>query len=572
MTKSLKIGAFLFAVTFLFTCSKVDEIPFFEVVLDKLSRPEELGTVTLSGSIEQASDLGIINRQGFIWSTDFNHLQTDHAKAKWEEAKKDEFGNFSLDLSKLSLDSLYYFRAFAEGSDREAGNRLIFSNNIEAYSFKVVISVFPEYTRINDKVIITGAVTGLDSMIPGLADQGFIYAKDDPDPKMSGIQTFAIKELNNGLFLDTLTNLEFNSTYFVSAWGQDNAGEIIFSEDVIEIFVGDGWKRVADLDFPLTRAVSVSTPSKGFIAFGATDESVLEIGSNKLIEFSLAANPAQGSWSIANPDIPAEIRMDAVAFHINGFLYIGFGEDFFQPPFNRLVKFNTINGNQDDIINAPTISGRTSAVGFELHGKGYIGTGSADRNETQLLNDFWEFDPDQDSFRLVAPMPYKKSPNDPTVYNLGRYEAVSFVIGDEAFVGGGYVQGEGVANDFWKFTIDPNDPGDMGTWSLVSFFPGQQRYHATALVFEERAYFGTGEDIFNGTLNDWWEFVPALGMADGAWIPRTPIPTDTTRADAVGFSIGNRGFFGTGTFRALNSGTFSNHELSDIWEYIPEKN
>jgi N-acetylneuraminic acid mutarotase len=81
-----------------------------------------------------------------------------------------------------------------------------------------------------------------------------------------------------------------------------------------------------------------------------------------------------------------------------------------------------------------------------------------------------------------------------------RTEAVSFIIGDTVFVGGGY-DGTDRRRDYWA--LDPT----TGTWTQKADMPGVMRNSAAAFALNGRGYVGTGYD---GTdkLKDFWEYNP----------------------------------------------------------------
>lgn len=68
-------------------------------------------------------------------------------------------------------------------------------------------------------------------------------------------------------------------------------------------------------------------------------------------------------------------------------------------------------------------TGRINPISFSIGDKGYFGTGSV--NSTRY-NDFWEYDPENDTWTQKA-----------DVSSVGRTGAVSFAINDRGYVGMG---------------------------------------------------------------------------------------------------------------------------------------
>lgn len=125
-----------------------------------------------------------------------------------------------------------------------------------------------------------------------------------------------------------------------------------------------------------------------------------------------------------------------------------------------------------------------------------------------------------------------------------RSGAVSFVIGDYAYVGTGY-DGKDALKTFYKYSL-----GETG-WSNVddetnpnSIFPGAARREAVAFEANGKVYVGLGVNDDDERLSDFYEFDPNTDT----WNPN---PIDMTggpsaRQGAVAFSINGIGYVGTG--------------------------
>src|ERR1700741_160192 len=95
------------------------------------------------------------------------------------------------------------------------------------------------------------------------------------------------------------------------------------------------------------------------------------------------------------------------------------------------------------------------------------------------------------------------------------------------------------------------------TWTQKASF-GTVRIGASSFVINDKIYVVGGWDYTN-FLNDLWEYDPTLDT----WTQKTSFP-GAARDCGIAFSVGNKGYYGTG-----NNGTqFSNH-LADFWEYDP---
>jgi PKD repeat protein len=95
-------------------------------------------------------------------------------------------------------------------------------------------------------------------------------------------------------------------------------------------------------------------------------------------------------------------------------------------------------------------------------------------------------------------------------------------------------------------------------WVAKANYGGTSRQFAVGFSIGSKGYIGTGSDI-SGARNDFWEYDPATN----AWTQKTNFG-GTARMQAVGFAIGTKGYIGTGL-------DFNGSE-KDFWEYNPTTN
>ena len=149
-------------------------------------------------------------------------------------------------------------------------------------------------------------------------------------------------------------------------------------------------------------------------------------------------------------------------------------------------------------------------------------------------------------------------------FGTAREYAVCFSIGDKGYVGtGGYYPHslpDHHFKDFWEY--DPS----TNTWAQKADFQGKERSGAVGFSIGDRGYIGTG---FMGMyshnptfLNDFWEYNPVANE----WAQKADFQGNA-RSCAVGFSIGNKGYLGTGSY--IINDEYS-YRLRDFWEYNPE--
>jgi len=188
---------------------------------------------------------------------------------------------------------------------------------------------------------------------------------------------------------------------------------------------------------------------------------------------------------------------------------------------------------------------RSEAVSFAIGTKLYLGLGwSGSDNGNVGMKDFWEWDQDTDLWTKKADYPGN---------SVGG--AVVFSVGAKGYLGTGYSVTGTYSNEFWEY--DP--ASDM--WSEKASLPASSaRAFAAGFSIGTKGYIGTGMYVFNDLGNyysyqDFWEWDQATNI----WTRKTDFG-GSRRYSAVGFSIGTKGYIGTGD---VSSGEYS----KDFWEW-----
>ncbi len=98
-------------------------------------------------------------------------------------------------------------------------------------------------------------------------------------------------------------------------------------------------------------------------------------------------------------------------------------------------------------------------------------------------------------------------------------------------------------------------------WTQRASLPASPRHEAMAFSIGSKGYFGTGmNSILSSTFNDLWEY----DEPTNTWTQKANMP-GPSRYGAAAFSIGSLGYVGTGW---TNSGV----QLKDFYEYNPATN
>jgi len=134
-----------------------------------------------------------------------------------------------------------------------------------------------------------------------------------------------------------------------------------------------------------------------------------------------------------------------------------------------------------------------------------------------------------------------------------RYNAAIFSIGTKVFLGLGYNLSSNFFRDFWEW----DEATDV--WTRKADYPGNASGGVVSFSIGTKGYIGTG-NIFGttGSTNEFWEYDPAAN----SWTQKESLPNTPSRAYAAGFSIGNKGYIGVG----IKDGGVSGY-YQDFWEW-----
>lgn len=294
-------------------------------------------------------------------------------------------------------------------------------------------------------------------------------------------------------------------------------------------------------------AVGFGFGGRGYLGTGFS-------GSARLADF-YEFNPTTNAWQIRSA-FPGTIRSEAVGFQIgNARGYIGTGLN----GTTRFSDFYEFNPATNAWLARTNFSGtsRNSAVGLSIGNKGYIGTGS---NSLFRYNNFYEYDPGYT---------YNWS-NGETTQSISVSEDGNYFVTLTSVLNSGCSQM--TVPTFVKMNLPDVEitPGgsvnicsgsstvlnanNSNVWVQKTDFGGVARRNSVGFSIGNKGYLGTG---FNGSTyyNDLWEYDPEMQT----WIQKASLAT--ARSGAVGFSIGSKGYIGTGNN--------ASSRLNDFWEYDP---
>lgn len=319
--------------------------------------------------------------------------------------------------------------------------------------------------------------------------------------------------------------------------GQAATDQVSFTVANVDGSASELWSRRAFLPAGgRDRAVAFSIGDRGYVGTGQVEG----VGYEDFWEY----DPGEDAWT-QKADFGGGVRSSMTAFTIGDKAYVGTGvsdgihrRDFWEydPGTNTWTEIAQFGGE-----------GRTGAVSFSVGQKGYVATGNTDQGVGHKVDDLWEYDPVEDTWTRKADLP-----------GPVRFEAVGFSIGDRGYLGTGATEPEIVDEqrlaDFWEY-----DPA-TDAWTRKADYRGEARVWAAGFALNGKGYIGLGTSgaaSTVGRLPDVWEYDPATD----SWTRMEEDWLVSTRLAPVGFSVGDRGFFGTGWD--------GDAAQRDLWEFTP---
>jgi N-acetylneuraminic acid mutarotase len=181
---------------------------------------------------------------------------------------------------------------------------------------------------------------------------------------------------------------------------------------------------------------------------------------------------------------------------------------------------------------------RSEAVSFVIGDFAYLGTGWDGLNTRYA--DFWKYDPANNIWSQVASLPD----------SAARSSGVGFTAGSMGYVATGYSTNLVYMNDNWEF--DPT----ANTWTKKANFIGSPRYEAVAFGLGDFGYVGTGFDGSNA-LKDFYKYDPSSDSWSDVGF------SGNKRFGASSFIHNNKAYVVTG----VNSGVMQ----TDFWVFDPSE-
>jgi len=192
---------------------------------------------------------------------------------------------------------------------------------------------------------------------------------------------------------------------------------------------------------------------------------------------------------------------------------------------------------------------RREAVSFVIGDTAYVGTGTSGVDGGTLLSSFYKYDPVKDNWTMIASM---ADPSDASK-SLARTGASAFAAAGKGYVTTGTDVDYKSLKDTWSY-----DPA-TNSWAPKAAFPGAGRYWAVGFSVKDQGFVGTGYDGGNN-MSDFYKYNPATD----AWAPITSLK-DKRRQAAV-FVIKDSAYIvsGTSTSNATDR-MYVYDATNDVW-------
>ena len=227
---------------------------------------------------------------------------------------------------------------------------------------------------------------------------------------------------------------------------------------------------------------------------------------------------------------------DDIGYVVAGNSATGFRDDFYQ--------YNPDTDSWTELTPFPG-SARGFAIGDTWDQKAYFGFG---RDSGSLLNDLWVFDPLDMSWTELASCPCAPRTHPAMIAHNGKI-----------FVGlGGSSSGN--MKDWWEYDIALN------TWSQKDDLPSVSRHHPYQFGIGDYVYTGLGHG--NGIFNDWFRY----DIAEETWTEVATLPAEG-RVAGTQFSYNGLGYVLSGdgdNHGSMDTGEFWSYDpVTDIWDELP---
>ena len=535
----------------------------FPVVVTGVPEEDESGRLEVDfiGTLELESmdDLDVIQEFGFAWSPE-NPLPDPTTDFTVEAILSQDTLKATLTDPLLNYEQdQYYVRAFIRIKDNNRDSYIV-SQDRQRFSFNSKFSIVTGFPSIvQDRITTTSLIEYVDGFAELINDHGHIYSKSSGSTLESctGPDCAFISlgdKLDDPSMFSTSIQGDYNTRYFITPV-IDLDGQIIYGDEVDVVLTG-GINRSTGYPFdmqviPLYDGIAMSEGE--FATKGYVG------GGNALFEVTASDDDVHELVYNRMTDYPPELGSAeyrsgtgfVVSDHVC--LYPGIREAT-QAIEGRIFCFSN-SSETWKVFDPPasvSFAGRFEAVSFVIDDHAYIGFGRTGPGTSSF--DFLDFCPTcpvDDQLRLFRPTPEFRVP---------QRGQVAAVIGNSAYITTGKGSGE-TQMELMKFTPD----GANGEWeNLMPLDAPEGRWNAFGFALDGNLYVGFGQSLEDGSIDtsdDIWLYEPSTNE----WSEYDyETPTIAERSRAISLTLNGRGYFGSGQTSILSA-------LTDMWVLTPNR-
>jgi hypothetical protein len=466
------------------------------------------GTVTSSGSDE------VITR-GVCWGTAHNPTVADNKTSDGNGS-----GYFTSSITGLMSNTAYYVRAYATNSLGTAyGNEISFTTDQNALATLT--------TNAITDITVASAISGGNIVSNGgspVTDWGVCWSTSEHPTTGNDKNSLTGNKGGAGIFVGVLHDLNQGTIYFVRAYAVNSAGTAYGNE--ISFYTQFSVTTSAIVSFTTNSAVVT-----GNIIGSQNADHLKENG----VCWSTSRNPTTADSKIMNVTYSGIFTTSltglaqGTTYFVRAYALYDNGPTIYGNELNFTTSYGQGTGTQKSDFPG---GARYGATGFSIGNKVYMGLGGDGENP---MRDLWEWDKASNTWSRKADYPGNSTEGE-----------VGFSIGTKGYIGAGST------NEFWEF-----DPA-TNSWSKKSSVPNTYGIaYAVGFSIGTKGYIGTGvllDGISSSYSQDFWEW----DQATNVWTKKANFPGNE-RSSAVGFSIGNKGYIGTGSGQGTS--------YKDFWEW-----
>ena len=254
--------------------------------------------------------------------------------------------------------------------------------------------------------------------------------------------------------------------------------------------------------------------SKGYVTTGYTvyrDDDPLHTGGYAYLKDTWEYEPATDTWKQMD-DYPGDARINAIAFAIGNYGYVGTGQSKDDKQTKDFYRFDptAASGSQWTIVNGFGGQKRTGGLSFIIDNVAYIVGGT---NNGKDVDDFWKFDPSKSEenkwVRLRDITDQSSDDYDDDYKSITRTYGCAFVIDDQAYITLGQTASGSFRSNYWIY--DPAKDLWRSSETEDDFdytpFEGSSRIKAVCFATGRRGIITTGGSS-SYYYDDTWELHP----------------------------------------------------------------